>query len=85
MEPTSMAARVRKLERWQDDMVQWQHSMVEWRKAIEDQTTAIHSMVEIFQRIESSLWLFVRLGKVIKWVAGIFAALGVIVFGIKHL
>lgn len=43
----------------------------EWKSAIEKQTVAIQNMVELFERIENSLWLFVKMGNALKWLAGL--------------
>lgn len=78
-----MAVRVRKLERGQDAMLEWQQSMMDWRTTMENQTNAINSMVELFERIESSLWLFVRMGNGLKWIAAIVAACSAAWFGLR--
>lgn len=83
MEKDNLSIRVRKLERWQDDTVLWQHSMVDWRTAVERQTVAIESMIKLFERIEGSLWLFVRIGNGLKWIAAIVAACSAAWFGLK--
>jgi hypothetical protein len=73
-----MAARLAIIEKKIETLIEWQHAIDTWRDELERNTETMKDMVELFKRIESSLWLFVKIGNGVKWLVQLgiaFAAL----------
>lgn len=79
-----MAAQLALLEKKVDALILWQASIDEWRETLEKNTRALNNMVELFERIEASLWLFVKIGNAVKWIVTISASAAAAVVATKY-